>query len=208
MGIDWREHMIEAVKKDGRDMKALSRAMGQGETFVRDMLKRGRKPNIEAVIALADVLGLTVGELVGVEPVMRSRARLVGYVGAGGAVYPPGDDVEWIEAPPGAPEGIEALEVKNGSMLPAYRDGDRLFIEPNDYDPAQIIGEECVVDLADGRRLLKVLRRGSEENRWNLESFNADLIENVEIAKAAPVGWVDKRRRRRTLQGVRTGAHG
>src|SRR5688572_3675244 len=73
MESDWREHMMEAVKKDGRDMKALSRAMGQGETFVRDMLKRGRKPNIEAVIALADVLGLTVSELVEGEPVMRSR---------------------------------------------------------------------------------------------------------------------------------------
>jgi phage repressor protein C with HTH and peptisase S24 domain len=122
-------------------------------------------------------------------------ARLVGYVGAGGAIYPFSDDVEWIEAPPGAPEGLEALEIKNASMIPAYRDGDRIFIEPNDHTPDQLVGREVVVDIDDGKRLLKVLRRGTEPGRWTLESFNAEPIENVVVTKIAPVGWVDKRRR-------------
>lgn len=121
------------------------------------------------------------------------QARLVGHIGAGGEVFDPEtDDYEMIDALPGAPPGTEALIVKNGSMRPVYRDGDVIFVVPGTYDLARLVGVEVAAQTADGRRLLKELRRGSQPDRWTLYSFNADPIEDVAVTRVAPVWGVKK----------------
>lgn len=46
-------------------MKAVSLEAGLGETFVRDMLERGRVPSVDKLLKLAHVVGATVSELLG-----------------------------------------------------------------------------------------------------------------------------------------------
>ena len=139
-------------------------------------------------------LGVSPAWLLTGESAAPALAPLVGRVGAGGAVYPyEGNDVDYVELPPGAPPDVEALEVVNGSMRPVYRDRDLLFV-PTRYVPPPdvLIGEECVVDVEDGRRFVKVLRRGTMPGTWRLESYNADDIEDVRILRAAPVRHVTR----------------
>lgn len=52
----WLKRTEQALEQSGLDMKAASRAAGQNETFVRDLLRRGRKPNIDAFLALASAI--------------------------------------------------------------------------------------------------------------------------------------------------------
>lgn len=113
-----------------------------------------------------------------------------GYVGAG-AQYIPFDD-----ANPGlgtTPMAIEpdsgAVIVRGDSMYPRYFDGEYLYYTKEQRNPKDLIGEECVIKLTDGRRYIKILRRGSKNNLFNLESWNAQVIEDQAVEWAAPVTW-------------------
>jgi SOS-response transcriptional repressor LexA len=85
--------------------------------------------------------------------------------------------------------GVEAtaLEVDGDSMLPLARDGDIVFVGPSRKDIRTLVGQECAVLLEDGRRFFKVIENGSEKGRFDLRSYNAARIENVEIHSAGPL---------------------
>lgn len=119
-------------------------------------------------------------------------AQAEGYVGAGAEVLPfddhnIGDDLDPTDVPPGMPEDAVVVIVRGDSMHPRYFDKERLFYVRRDTNPLELVGRECVVKLQDGRMFVKILRRGSENGLFNLESWNASLIENRAIEWAAPV---------------------
>jgi phage repressor protein C with HTH and peptisase S24 domain len=115
----------------------------------------------------------------------------VGYVGAGAEVVPiddhePGAGLEEVDIPPGVPANAVLVIVRGDSMYPRYFDNEYLLYVRDDRPPNEFIGRECVVALEDGRIFVKVLRRG-ENGLFNLESWNAPLIENKAVQWAAPV---------------------
>ena len=121
-----------------------------------------------------------------------NTASAVGYVGGGAEVfpiddYPVGDGMEEIEIPPGVPVNAVLVIVRGDSMRPRYFDGEYLFYLRDQRPPSELVGRECVVKLQDGRAFVKVLRNGSRKGRFNLESWNADLIEDQAVEWAAPV---------------------
>ena len=120
-------------------------------------------------------------------------APVLGYVGAGAQVFPVddfafGEGLDEVELPPGAPVGAIAVIARGDSMYPRYFDGEKLFYV-NREPPSELIGQECVVGLKDGRVLVKILRRGSRPRRFDLESWNAPLLEDQDVEWAAPVKW-------------------
>jgi phage repressor protein C with HTH and peptisase S24 domain len=124
-------------------------------------------------------------------------ALVKGYVGAGAEVMPvddvpAADRLDEVEAPFGAPEGVVAVIIRGDSMYPRYMDGERLFYVRDDRPAAEFLGKECIVQVADGACLLKILRRGTRPGTFNLESWNAPLIENKVVEWAAPVRWTER----------------
>jgi len=133
----------------------------------------------------------------------RPGVPIVAYVGAGAQVWPiddhaAGGGMDEVEAPPGAGEDAVALIVRGDSMRPAYYDGDVIIYERQSATPVHALGRECVVKLADGRVFIKVVHQGSRADAFTLSSHNADPMIDVLIEWAAPIAWVDKRRRART----------
>lgn len=130
----------------------------------------------------------------GVEPFKfgSGKVPLVGHVGAGGEVilYSESQIKEMVEAPTeAAEEGAVALDVHGDSMWPAYKNGDRIFyVKICDFDTSYV-GKDCVIELQDGRVLLKILRRGAMEGLFNLDSYNQPPMENIKIKWACPVKW-------------------
>jgi phage repressor protein C with HTH and peptisase S24 domain len=115
----------------------------------------------------------------------------IGYVGAGAEVFPfdghsPGE-LEEIDIPPGVPDDAVLVIVRGDSMYPRYFENEMLFYVRRMDDPREHVGQECIVALQDGRMLVKILRRSSAEGFFNLESWNAPLIEAVAVQWAAPV---------------------
>ncbi|MFC0407946.1 LexA family transcriptional regulator [Roseomonas elaeocarpi] len=143
----------------------------------------------DAARKMAAALGVRREEEVLLPPTS-SAARLIGRVGAGAEVYPIDDGSETIPAPPTVGDGI-AVRVVGTSMVPAYREGDVLFAEQAADAPEVIIGRDCILQISDGRRLVKKVLRGSEPGRFRLFSYETqDISDDVELVWAAPVRWV------------------
>lgn len=184
------------------------RAAGLAESGVRDFIS-GRNQTLtdatyEKLAAGANrLLGLdtvTAAALRGEKPIADSVA-IVGKVGAGAQVFAFDDSLKGagigeVERPPGIAGSITAVQVEGDSMLPAYRDQDILFYTRDGADDwTRHVGDECVVQVSDGRVYVKVLRRGARKGTATLSSYNAADIEDVRIDWAAPILWVKRARR-------------
>lgn len=53
----WFDRLIEAVKRDGRDMKRISLSAGLGENYVQQMIRDSKKPKIDTLVKLLQELG-------------------------------------------------------------------------------------------------------------------------------------------------------
>jgi phage repressor protein C with HTH and peptisase S24 domain len=128
-----------------------------------------------------------------------SVVPLVGYIGAGAEVlaiddHAKGDGFEMIPAPPGMLNGI-ALIVRGTSMTPKYDDGEVIFIEKTIYAIDSMIGDNCYIQLPDGRAYLKKLQYGSRPGLYTLVSYNAPPIIDVPIERAYPIAYTKPRYR-------------
>ncbi|UDF30993.1 UNVERIFIED_ORG: helix-turn-helix transcriptional regulator [Roseateles sp. XES5] len=87
-----------------------------------------------------------------------AQAGAGGFFDDGGFPAGQGWDVVEFPASPGRETGVYALEIQGDSMLPLYRDGDVLIVEPG----AQVRrGDRVVVKTREGEVMAKVLHRQS-----------------------------------------------
>lgn len=123
---------------------------------------------------------------------------VVGYLGAGMEVYyvddhEKGAGMDVVEAPPDLDEfNLVALKVKGDSMRP-LREGTIVYYrKEQDGVPDNALNDLCVVRLADGRTLLKELRRGYSPGRFNLMSWahGMEPMEDQQVEWAARVLWI------------------
>lgn len=57
MDDEWFDRILEAVQRDGRDMKAISLDANLGENYVQQMVSKRKKPRIDTLIKLLRALG-------------------------------------------------------------------------------------------------------------------------------------------------------
>ena len=115
-----------------------------------------------------------------------------GLVGAGGEIV---DDIAQVHRDGAVcvvvdialPDGLSAFEVWGGSMLPKYDPGDVIIVSDTAVPASKVLGDVALVRTIDGRRYLKRVLKGSAPGYYNLESFNAQTMEDEEIAEAAPI---------------------
>jgi len=109
---------------------------------------------------------------------------VMGYVGAGAEVIPVSGNDALHEVDMGypIPPGLIGVIVRGDSMFPIFEDGDLVAYRGEELTPEQAIGQEaCVVQLADGRILIKKVRMGSQPGLFTLSSSNAPDIEDVPL---------------------------
>jgi phage repressor protein C with HTH and peptisase S24 domain len=109
-------------------------------------------------------------------PTQNSTVPLIGFAqaGAGGffddAGFPAGQGWDLIELPATAGEAAYALQVQGDSMLPLYRHGDMLVVQPN--APVRK-GDRVVVKTISGEVMAKVLEKRTTA-QVELISLNPD----------------------------------
>lgn len=123
--------------------------------------------------------------------------QVAGIVGAGAEVFPfdndsPGGGIEEVEAPPGVdPRNTIALKIKGESMLPFMPEGTIVYYsERFDGGCSEYVNKLCVVKLKDGPTLLKILKKGYTRGRYNLMSYNADMIEDAMLEWCAKIIFI------------------
>lgn len=158
--------------------------------------EKGSVPSGEFLHKIADFANTTVEKLMGTDDLTSVPAKtipVVGYVGAGAVVTPyddfaKGDGLDYVERPPFVKGQAVAVEVRGDSLLPVAENGWRLVYTGNQtLDEDQVLNRLCVVKLVDDRMLVKRVIRGSQPGRYHLVSTNAPMIEDAQLAWAAPV---------------------
>lgn len=206
---DQRAALKRFMMANGLNTHAWAKAAGVPDSTLRTYLE-GRTQSLKShvEVKLARAAGVSVDALYGRDYALPREMRTVwvkGFLGAGNAVVHfevMGEREGYYEV--NRPFGvdplleIDAMEVRGGSM-PPYRDGDVIYYERRDgADLDAIIGEPCVVELAEGGMVFKEVRRGYEAGTVNLHSWDGSPPkENVRIRRAMPfVAGVRKRHAR------------
>lgn len=131
---------------------------------------RPRWPSTESLAKIIEATNSTLNEFMALVegkardalPQQGSTVPLLGYAqaGAGGffedAGFPSGQGLDLIELPSRSTENAYALQVQGDSMLPLYRDGDVLIVEPS---ATVRKGDRVVVKTNGGEVMAKVLDR-------------------------------------------------
>ena len=98
-----------------------------------------------------------------------------------------GDPTSWLDIEPS--EGRIALRVSGDSMTPFAHDGDIAVFGPTSPDPQPWVNKRVMAQLADGRKLFKILRPGRETGTYDLYSLNSayDPIEDAKLEWVLPL---------------------
>lgn len=103
-----------------------------------------------------------------------------------------GEGWEGIDFPEGLDENSYALEVSGNSMEPAYRDGDRLIVQPTE-DIRK--GDRIVIKTTSGEILVKELKRKTAF-QIELKSINPScegrILDIKDVLWTARVLWVSQ----------------
>ncbi len=155
------------AKRAGLDSTAFNKSKRQSADG------RPRWPSTESLAKIIEATNSSLDEFLGLVegrqaraarplPVQASTVPLLGFAqaGAGGffddAGFPAGQGWDMIELPAAAGEGSYALQVQGDSMLPLYRHGDMLVVQP--AAPLRK-GDRVVVKTTSGEVMAKVLER-------------------------------------------------
>ncbi|MDP9837868.1 phage repressor protein C with HTH and peptisase S24 domain [Neorhizobium huautlense] len=199
------------ARRAGLDPTSFNKSKRQGPDG------RMRWPSTESIAKVLEATGASIDQFLaflGPQPVhapqpattsdvtyppRASGIPLLGFAqaGAGGFFddggFPAGQGWDVVDFPAAPTSGaVYALEVQGDSMLPLYRDGDRLIVEPG----AQVRrGDRVVVKTREGEVMAKVLLRQSaksiELNSLNPAHANR-TFEMTEIEWIARIIWASQ----------------
>jgi phage repressor protein C with HTH and peptisase S24 domain len=162
---------------------------------------RLRWPSTESLARVLSAVGVSFGEFASLAEGEGGKGRrgvpLIGFAQAGDrgffddAGYPVGEGWDEIDIQGGG-EGVYALEIAGDSMLPVYRAGDRILVQPT-AEPRR--GDRVVVKTLEGEVMAKEVARVSAK-RLELLSLNPDYpgrsLERKDVAWIARILWASQ----------------
>lgn len=178
------------MARKGLNVAEVARHSGVPQTTLYSFLS-GKAASLKATTEarVAAAYTTTVDEIFG--SAVPAFVAVQGKVGARAEVYPLDESTEPAYEVP-LPPTVEAsgdyvaFEIEGFSMPPA-RPGWVIIFRNRAADPSEMINYPVLVDLDDGRRLFKYLRRGNEPGLWTLDSWDgSDPIENVQLRSCLP----------------------
>lgn len=186
------DRRLDAV---GLSASAASEKAGLSKDAIRNIrrgLSRGGK--VETLQKLAPVLDTTLAFLLGhdpdpsvPQPPAPNTVPLVGYVSAGAAHFVPSGQLGRVARPEWATDRTVAVEVRGESLGPLFDRWLAYYDDVRTPVTTDLIARLCVVWLADGRVLVKQLRRGTKPGRFDLISQNEKPMKNEAVDAAARV---------------------
>jgi transcriptional regulator with XRE-family HTH domain len=125
----------------------------------------------------------------------RSQVPVVGHIGSGQEFKPVergkrGEYLEFVDPPSGIDEGLHAAKIVGDSMHPLMDGWLIFFYEEPAENIKEGLGKLCLVHKRDGTALVKFVHKGSAPGRYNLVSWNAPLIPDVEIESVHPIAHI------------------
>ena len=157
---------------------------------------RPRWPTTESIANLLEAAGASVEEFSDLlsgrkgQPPKRKQIPLLGLARAGKGGYfddsgfPVGNGWDEIDVPGVTDNTAYALEITGDSMLPVYREGDRIIVSPG---ATVRKGDRVVVKTTDGQVMAKIMQRQTAKN-VELASFN--VAHDTKTLDMKDVDWM------------------
>ena len=109
-----------------------------------------------------------------------ARVAVDGFVRAGAVIHPAAvGEAREISLP--IDRALGALIVAGVSQWPRFMDGEIILYERTPIPPDGLVDRMAIVQTADGRRMIKVIRRENDRPGWRLEWHNEPSEEVVEL---------------------------
>ena len=189
MTVDW---IRQGLKDTRKTRTGLAQALGRSPSAVTDLLNGTRRLRADEIAIVSEYLGIEPPRLVGggrpAHPT--GRVPLVGYVGAGAIAHfyadgqGPFDDVA---APDAASPNTVAVQIRGHSLGALFDNWLVFYDDVRDPPDDTLTGRMCVCGLADGRVLIKALKRSQNVGLWHLLSNIEPPIYDMALDWAAPV---------------------
>ena len=189
MTVDW---IRAGLTRTGKTRSGLARALGRSPSAVTDLLNGHRRLRADEIAIVAEYLGVEPPRLIGGGrgPAAAPKAPLVGYVGAGAIAHFYADGqgpFDEVDAPADAHPQTVAVMVRGHSLGALFDNWLVFYDDIRDPPDDSLVGRMCVCGLADGRVLIKALKRSQNAGLWNLLSNTEPPIYDVGLLWAAPV---------------------
>jgi phage repressor protein C with HTH and peptisase S24 domain len=185
------------AKLSGLDPTSFNRS----KRLSNDDQTRERWPSTESLSKLLTATGISFSEFAELAEggERRRSVPLLGFAQAGDlgnfddAGFPVGEGWDQLEMP-GATDAAYALEIMGDSMLPVYREGDRILVERlQGEEPRR--GDRVVVKTVEGEVMAKELARITV-GRIELKSLNPEhpgrVMQRKDVAWIARILWVSQ----------------
>ena len=186
---DRRANLKAWMERHGLSVYKVAHDVGIPESTLYGYV-RGKSVTLKGQIEarIADTYQTTVDVIFA--GAVSGRAPVMGKIGARAEVRPfdEADPAYEVDVPVTlrTDEDYVAFEIEGFSMPPA-RPGWIVLFRKKQAPLKELEGFPCLVDLADGRRLFKDLRRGYTPGKWNLISWDGSPpMEDEEVVAALP----------------------
>ncbi len=189
MTVDW---IRDALRETGKTRSGLARALGRSPSAVTDLLNGSRRLRADEIAVAAAYLGVEPPRLVGGgrAPAEGGKVPLVGYVGAGAIAHFYADGqgpFDEVPAPDAASARTVAVQIRGHSLGALFDNWLVFYDDVRDPPGDDLVGRMCVCGLADGRVLIKALKRSQIAGLWTLLSNTEPPIYDVVLEWAALV---------------------
>lgn len=175
-------------------LRQLAEKMGLAHSALSITFSGSRRMQLEEAAQLSNIFGVPIHEIVenagvSARPISSARVSVVGALRGDGHVDKiSGKHTERTSAPPGSPDGTEAIQCRTADTPLSWADGWLLFYAPSDTIHPDAIGRLCHVKIKDGDEVIATVRRGYRDGAYNLSGFFTK--ENVKLESAAPVRMI------------------
>lgn len=199
--IDALAHRLNTTPSGLARMAGLDpTSFNKSKRFSPESAPRPRWPSTESLAKLLEATSLTFSDFASLTE-NRHNAKgipLIGLAQAGSdglfddAGYPLGQGWDEVRFP-GQNSGLYALEISGDSMLPLYRDGDRIIVDPHTQNLRR--GDRVVLKTTEGEVMAKELVRQSAlqvELRSLNPQFPNRVIERIHIVWIARIIWASQ----------------
>lgn len=159
----------------------LARRIGRHQTVIGPYERDEYEPSREVVEKLAVALETSPEYLYFGRSPQQTAISVAGRFG-GGAVLEPEPSTALVSLRDSQLVGYRLLD---DSMAPVFRPGQLLLVlTAAAADPADLLGRDALVELADGRMLLRRLMPSTERGRFDLAAYNAPALPSVSVHAA------------------------
>lgn len=180
-----------ARKAAGLSQRQLAEAVGATEGSIGHYEKGRRSLPPEVAMRIAPYLHTTPEYLLwGNDSRKVGGMPLSGVIGRAGIVSPMGqEDAEMVPIPPGGTStDLLAYRIQTPT-LGRFAPGDIIYTQSETSNLDDCFGRMCLVELEDGRTLLRTVQPGDTPGLVTLTANGASEMRNLRIATCRPVRY-------------------